>query len=347
MGPEARRRRIAAAAALSAVVLSPGRAWAGPSAEQVRAARDLFVAAEHDEDAGRWSDALDKMQQVAAVRLTAGVRYHQALCEEHLGHLVAALADFEAARSQAKADHADDVLQLVGKHLDALTPRVPRLTVRVAPAGLDATVTLDDSVVAPSLLGVPMPVDPGEHKLVGSAPGRLQARSTVSMREQDVASVELTLAEAPPAAASANAATPVAPPAGAPTHAVQPAATAAGSIDAGAASTTTADAGSPPSHLPAWLATGGAVALAAGGIAAYLIADGAVSSGTQQCATEHAPCDGERKTIRAWDFTAAGAWIGAAALGVTAVVLWTRPHDAAPAASLFVGPGSAGVAGSF
>src|SRR5579862_1950427 len=89
-------------------------AAAEPSSRtDLTAARDLFVAAESDEDAGRWAEALEKLRRVAQVKATAGVRYHVALCQEHLGHLAGALEDFEAARSQARIENAHDVLRLV------------------------------------------------------------------------------------------------------------------------------------------------------------------------------------------------------------------------------------------
>src|SRR5258706_15123609 len=100
-----------------------------PSQAQVQAARELFQEAERDEDAKRWAEALEKLRRVAAVRLTPGVRYHIALCEENLGQLVAALADYTLAENQARAENAQDVLRLVGKKLESLRARVPRLTI--------------------------------------------------------------------------------------------------------------------------------------------------------------------------------------------------------------------------
>ncbi len=193
-------------------------AAASPTAADLEAARELFVAAEKDEDAGRWSDALDKLHRVANVKLTSGVRYHVALCEEHLGHMVTALDDFAAAQTQARADGAHDVLRLVGKHLDDLGPRVPRLTVRVVPAEVAVTVKLDGVTLPASSLGTPMPVDPGPHHLEAkpasadaSAPPRAPAVADVTLQERDVTSLELKLGE--PAAAPAPAPAPVAAPA--------------------------------------------------------------------------------------------------------------------------------------
>ncbi|HLK40962.1 MAG TPA: hypothetical protein VKU41_29630, partial [Polyangiaceae bacterium] len=100
---------IAAASARPAVA-------AGPDPRLVEA-RALFVEAEHDEDAGRWQDALDKVRRVGEVKRTAGVRFHEALCEEHLGRLTRALTDYTAAEDQARSENAQDVLRPVGKRI--------------------------------------------------------------------------------------------------------------------------------------------------------------------------------------------------------------------------------------
>jgi len=76
--------------------LAAATANAAPS-DDVRRARVLFEQAEADEDGERWSEALEKLRDVARVKLTAGVRYHIALCEEHLGRLVRALGDYREA----------------------------------------------------------------------------------------------------------------------------------------------------------------------------------------------------------------------------------------------------------
>src|ERR1700750_421558 len=118
-----RLRRSAAAwllSSLAALAAAPARADSAPtapSAADLKAARDLFIAAEKDEDAQRWADALDKLERVAAVKRTSGVRYHTALCEEHLGRLRAALEDYKGAAAQARDENATDVLRLGDKGL--------------------------------------------------------------------------------------------------------------------------------------------------------------------------------------------------------------------------------------
>jgi hypothetical protein len=98
------------------------------------------------------------------------------------------------------------------------------------------------------------------------------------------------------------------------------------------------------------LATAGALALAGLGVGAYIAAGNAVTSGQQQCAPSdtRAPCDSAVSTVRAWDFTAAGAWLGAAALGTVAVVLWIHSSHSQPASTaIVVGPARIELGGRF
>lgn len=338
-----RVRRTAARLALAALLgttLVTVPALAQSSEADVRAARELFTSAEHDEDAGHWADAYDKMQRVAAVKLTAGVRYHLALCQEKLGRLAAALHGFRDAQEQAQADDARDVLRLVGKQLDELQPRVPRLTVHVVPPVDDAVVQLDGTPVAKELVGVAIPLDPGVHTVEASAPNRAPAKATITMGERDVTSIDLQLGEPrAPAPASGAAAAPATGAAAAPA-----AAPAFGPAPESASTSSRSIAGP-------LLATVGAVALVGVGVGAFIAAGNEVTSGRQQCASSPTRplCDSAVDTARAWDFTAAGAWLGAAALGTAAVVLWaTHSSPSQPASTaLSIGPGRLELGGRF
>jgi hypothetical protein len=64
-----------------------------------------------------------------------------------------------------------------------------------------------------------------------------------------------------------------------------------------------------------------------------------------------AACDPQRRSVRDWDFAAAGAWLGAALVGTVAVVAWAHAASLAasstPSAQLFMGPGWLGLGGRF
>jgi hypothetical protein len=324
------RRRLAAVAVSSLVATQGLRATAAPEDPQVAAARDLFVRAEKDEDAGRWDDALEKLRRVLETKVTAGVLYHVALCEEHLGRLASALQDYKAAELHGQAESARDVLRLVGPKQADLGPRVPRLTIRLVPDVAGASVAIDGSELAPGALDGPIPLDPGTHQVEASAPGRPPATASVTVQEHDVTVLDLRVPEAPPPSPPASSAAP----SGAPPE--QP-------------------AGPRRDRTWAVVETAGAVVLAAAGVGAYLAAGSAHDDAVASCARRVAPqpdaCDSDRGAVRRWDWVAAGTWVGAAGVGALAVLSWTRPSVAGqpPPASarLVVRGGSVALAGSF
>jgi hypothetical protein len=323
-----------------ALALSAPKAFAGgPTDAQVQAARELFVAAEQDEDAKRWNDALEKLRRVAQVRLTAGVRYHVALCEENVGELLSALSDYTLAENQAKRENAQDVLALVGPRLSKLNGRVPRLTLHVEADPSDIEVRLDGVVVLKAMWGVAIPVDPGAHKIDATAAGFVPFARTVPMAERDNTLVEV-------AVTVRSAATP-APPVPTP----QPATTPSTPTAVATPPAATTDSGGSHSHTTAILATVGAAALLGGGIASFFVAGSTHDSNVTTCATRLTTCDDLKHGVQLWDTLALSAWIASAALATVAIVSWASPsHDSAPpssSASIFVGPGSLGLRGAF
>jgi hypothetical protein len=296
---------------------------AGPTAADLKAARDLFMAAEKDEDAGRWADALDKLERVGAVRRTPGVRYHTALCEEQLGHLKAAIEDYKGASAQAHDENATDVLRSVDKRLADASERIPHITVVVAPSAPDATVLLDAQPVTP---GTAVAVDAGEHKIEARAAGRVPAERTVTVVERDAISVQLPL-------------DPIASPA--PVVVAPPASSQGPSTPSPQAQR---------DRAVAIASTVAAVVLAGGGVAAYLVAGNKRSDGKAACAQalteDAAACDPERNAVRTWDWIAVGAWAGAAVVATVATVGFVHlGHDGE--ARVAVGPTSVALRGTF
>jgi hypothetical protein len=344
--PMSRLHRSPLALVVLVGVLAEATSRAG-TPDALQRARELFLQAEADEDANRWPEALEKLRAVSQVKLTAGVRYHLALCEEHLGQLARALGDFKAAEEQARVDGAKDVLRTVGKELIGLDLRVPRLTIQVTPAVPDTSVRLDGEPIAEALAGVAIPVDPGVHYIEVRAPDRAVSAQTVALRERESKSLEFTLTPPVPSSTSTGTPTPT-------THATEP--------------TPALSAALPPAHqphpnqAPAIVATAISVALAGGGVAAFLVAGAAHNRAVRECnslpTSASNACDYLKSPVRAWDFAAAGAWLGALAAGAVAVVLWTKHHEngdltgapdsRSPArTSVLFGPAPFGVGGQF
>jgi hypothetical protein len=315
-------RRLAYATLPLAAVELASPVQAAPTDAELSAARDLFVQAERDEDAENWQAALDKLSRVSQVKLTAGVRYHLALCEEHLGRLATALAAYLSAERQANESNAADVVRLVGMQLSALTPRVPRLALQVAPDLPGAVVRLDGAPFDHARLGAAFPIDPGLHHVEARAPGRAESTLSVTVQEGDVTFLRISLSPVEEAATASPAAEDVSPQRGSARH-------------------------SPAAAIAFTAAAAGLAGLGAG---AYLLSGSAHSDAVSRCAQMTSPCDGDKAPVRAWDWTALAAWGAAAASAAVAVVLWSRQSGDAGlprAARVVVGPGALGVAGSF
>jgi hypothetical protein len=288
------------------------------------AARALFHAAEGDEQAGRWAEALVKLRRASTVKMTPGLRFHIALCEERTGQLVAALDDFTAAQTAARAEDNRDVLALVSDPLLAIKLRVPTLTV-VMPETLgtrpDVEVRLDGKVLPAAALGAPVPVDVGSHTVQAIAPGKVPYAVTVTLVERQAETIhaQFVALPTPPEAPQVRV---VPAPEPTPAH---------------------------PSRVPAIVATAGAAVLLGAGIGAYAAAGSDESYWKGICSHEPAPC-GNATPVRAWDATALGAWIAATGAAIGAVVLWAQPSATAhahAAGELRVGPDAVWLTGSF
>jgi hypothetical protein len=288
---------------------------AEPSASQLAAARELFSRAEKDEDAEHWADALDKLRRAASVKMTPGIRFHIALCEEKLGQLLTALTDYEGSEAAARAEGNKDVLDVVAAPLATLRSRVPTLTI-TAPADVkDATVTLDGAPLAAGLLGTPVPVDVGVHTVQAHAEGRPPFAMTLSVFERQAANVEVKMAAPQPSSILQGVVAREAP-ASAPTASRHTATTAA------------------------LVTTAGAAALVGFGVASYFVAGGQQSSGAFLC-SQMVSCNDLKAGPRTWDALALGSWIAAAGVTAVSIYFWTRTEPTEPPAraSLGITPG--------
>jgi hypothetical protein len=183
-------------------------------------------------------------------------------------------------------------------------------------------------------------LDPGEHAVTVRAPGYRNNARKVLVPEAITTTVDVVLERATATApiAPTTAPAPLAPPAAEP----EPA-------------TATIEPPREPVRSRSLTApivtTSGAVALAASGLIFFLVAGGAQSDALAQC-PQKASCDSERSKVRTFDALALGSFVGAAGLGVVAVVLWTSkgPERAAATttgARLFATPTALGLEGRF
>src|SRR5882672_8884201 len=118
--------------------------------------------------------------------------------------LGARLRKARLARQSARVVHQDHERRAAGrcraadadaeKELEAIEPRVPYVSVVVQGGGpKPVTVAMDGVQVPAALIGVPRPIDPGEHRFEAVSEGMDSAVSSIAVREGRSETVMLTL----------------------------------------------------------------------------------------------------------------------------------------------------------
>jgi hypothetical protein len=202
--------------------------WAVPAAAQdsnAAIAESLFrdgkrLSAEH-----KFAEACPKFAESYKLDPGLGTLLNLATCHEAEGKPASAWAEFSEASSRARRDGDNDRAQLAEEHVRALEPKLAHISIALAgsaPAGL--VIKFDGRELSSAALGVQFPVDPGQHQVEASAPGKQNYSQTIEA-PGPAGSATVTvpqLQDAPGAAAPAApvAAVPTAPSA---TPAAQPA----------------------------------------------------------------------------------------------------------------------------
>jgi hypothetical protein len=177
-------------------IVTPALAQTGPREEE-RAA--LYREGLSLAETGRWEEALRKFQAVVAIRSAPRALLALATAQDKAGHLVDAKKTYDQTRADAQAAKDAELVKKASAALAALEPRMPHLTIRLAPGTTGAEVSVDD---APRPTAETFEVDPGEHRVVVRAPGMrpFEERFRVFEREPKEISVTLFAEEPTPPA---------------------------------------------------------------------------------------------------------------------------------------------------
>ncbi|WP_437926060.1 PEGA domain-containing protein [Sorangium sp. So ce291] len=209
LGP--RLRALAGLASAAAVALGGSAARAQPQQQPPRdpvAAEALFKSARALVDKGDYAAGCPKFEASLELNPSASTMINIARCHEREGKVATAWHDYNRAivlnRETAGEQRRRGLEEIAQKGIADLDARVPKLRVVVkgAPSGVE--VQRDGTPVPAAALGEPLPVDPGPHDLRASAPGHETETRSVTLREGESVTVELTLRPAAgPTAATA------------------------------------------------------------------------------------------------------------------------------------------------
>jgi hypothetical protein len=171
-------RSLAFALALTALSRP---AHAQRSAE-VSKADALFNAGRSLLEAGEYVDACPKFAEAQALAPGLGVTLYLADCYERLGRTASAMVEFKRAE-QIALTRGDKRGAVAHGRAVSLEGHVPQLALLVTDAARAQGITVkrDGELVSETQWDVPLPIDPGEHEIVVSAPSKAERRSTVTL----------------------------------------------------------------------------------------------------------------------------------------------------------------------
>jgi hypothetical protein len=173
-------------------LLAPRTALA--QAKDPAAAEALFREGRALSDAGDIAGACAKFRESDRLDPAVGTTFNIADCEERLGHLARAWTLFDEVAQRLPA--ADKRRQVAQKRAAALEPRLPKLSVRMAAGAPEGARIVRDGVeLGSASQGSPLPVDPGEHVVVVSAPGRAERSFKLIVSEREIRALEVAPGE--------------------------------------------------------------------------------------------------------------------------------------------------------
>jgi hypothetical protein len=196
-------RTLSAALLLSALALSPA-AYAGDTIT----AEALFREGRSLMDAGNFTAACPKLAESYAQDAATGTLLALAMCQEQAGQTASAWASYAEVISRAKQDGRADREQAAREHLSALEPKLSRLTITVDASAATVpglVVKRDGTSVGQGARGAGVPLDPGEHVVEATAPGKRAWKASVTIgAEADAQTVAVPALEDEPSVGAAG-----------------------------------------------------------------------------------------------------------------------------------------------
>lgn len=148
-------------------------AAAAPTPQARAAAQALFDEGRELMEQGRAEDACPRFEESARLEPGLGTRFHLANCYEVLGKLASAHTLFLDVAAEAAVRNQPERERVARERAQAVEPRLARLTIEVPFSPSPALRVERDGVpVGTAQWGLPVPVDPGVHRVIASAPGR-------------------------------------------------------------------------------------------------------------------------------------------------------------------------------
>lgn len=219
-GTVLKARSLTAAACLAASLLGiSGQAWAQGD-EQRAGARTLATEGAQAFNEGRFKDAVDLFSKAESLVHAPPHLLFMARAHAKLGQYVKAREAYLKIIKEQLAPNAPqafrDAQAAADEERKQVEPHIGKLLVKVegAEGAKDLSVAIDGQPFPVVLLGVPQPMDPGDHTVTATATGFKAAPASVSLKDAGSGSVVVRMevdnsAPAPVAAPAAGGAAPI------------------------------------------------------------------------------------------------------------------------------------------
>jgi len=175
--------RLRCAGAIAGQLLTAAPAFGAPTASEKAAAEALFHKGTELMQAQSYAEACAKFEASNAIEPGLGVKLWLADCYDRVGRTASAWALFSETAAMAEKSGQDERARAATERAADLQKRLSTLELVPPAQGLppDASVALDGGAIPAGSVGSPLPVDPGDHTVVVSAPGfkSLMLRQTV------------------------------------------------------------------------------------------------------------------------------------------------------------------------
>lgn len=150
-----------------------------PSPADAAAAEALFRDGRALLEAGKLAEACPKLAESHRLEPKPGTILNLAVCHEQRGKTATAWASYMEAAALAARLKQPERERAARNQAAALEARLAKLTITLeeAPAGI--SLMLDNRALSAAVAGTPIPVDPGDHEIVASAPGRRSFRAVI------------------------------------------------------------------------------------------------------------------------------------------------------------------------
>lgn len=171
----------------------------GAGSSNEAAAEALFTEARRLIESGNVEEGCKKLEASQKLDPGTGTLIHLADCYEKLGRTATSWARFREAAARAAREGRADWEGVAKTRAAELEPKLARLRIEAGPG---VSVRRDGDEIPAAALGTALPIDPGEHMVVASAPGKKPWGGRITAAAASTVDLKVPLLEDDPNAAA-------------------------------------------------------------------------------------------------------------------------------------------------